>query len=274
ARSSPPHGGLRAPRRRPRPRGVLLPAPSGDRAVRAGRGLGVRVGGGANGRTARGVQAGIHLQDPLGAPEGRGPAASDEAAVGTRLSPQSHPSHPRTLDRRTLARDHRRLAALLRPGMAVLDVGAGTGAITAGIARAVAPSGAVLGIDRDETMIRLAREQHAGVANLAFELRDVLELRDDARFDVVTAARALPWIADPARALHCMHAATRPGGIAVVLEYTHADLVWEPTPPEPVRRFYDAFLAWRDANGWDNRLGDHLPGLFADAGFRDVVVTV
>ena len=158
--------------------------------------------------------------------------------------------------------------------MAVLDVGAGTGAITAGIARAVGPSGSVLGIDRDETMIRLAREHHAGVANLAFELRDVLELRDDARFDVVTAARALQWIADPARALRRMHAATRPGGMAVVLEYAHADLVWEPAPPEPVRRFYDAFLAWRDANGWDNRLGDHLPGLFADVGFRDVVVTV
>ena len=158
--------------------------------------------------------------------------------------------------------------------MAVLDVGAGTGAITAGIARAVAPSGTVLGIDRDETMIRLAREHHATVANLAFELLDVLELRDDARFDVVTAARALQWIADPARALGRMHAATRPGGMAVVLEYTHADLIWQPMPPEPVRRFYDAFLAWRDANGWDNRLGDHLPALVADAGFRDVGVTV
>ena len=103
---------------------------------------------------------------------------------------------------------------------------------------------------------------------------DVLELRDDARFDVVTAARALQWIEDPARALQRMHAATQPRGMVVVLEYTHADLVWEPAPPEPVRRFYDAFLAWRDANGWDNRLGDHLPALVADAGFRDVGVTV
>jgi len=158
--------------------------------------------------------------------------------------------------------------------MAVLDVGAGTGAITAGIAGAVGPSGSVLGIDRDETMIRLAREHHAGVANLAFELLDVLALCDEARFEVVTAARALQWIEDPARALQRMHAATQPRGMVVVLEYTHADLVWEPAPPEPVRRFYDAFLAWRDANGWDNRLGDHLPALVADAGFRDVGVTV
>ena len=190
------------------------------------------------------------------------------------MSAQAHTSDTRILDRRTLARDHRRLAATLRPGMAVLDVGAGTGAITADIARAVGPSGSALGIDRDESMIRLARERHGDVANLAFEQRDVLELGDEARFDVVTAARALQWIERPALALERMYAATRPGGQVVVLEYTHADLVWEPEPPGAVRRFYDAFLAWRDANGWDNRIGDHLAGMLAAAGFHDVVESV
>ena len=190
------------------------------------------------------------------------------------MSAQSHTSDTRILDRRTLAHDHRRLAAILRPGMAVLDVGAGTGAITADIARAVGPRGSALGIDRDESMIRLARERHGDVANLAFERCDVLELRDEARFDLVTAARALQWIEHPDRALARMYAATRPGGQAVVLEYTHADLVWEPAPPASVRRFYDAFLAWRDANGWDNRIGDRLAELLAAAGYRDVVVSV
>ncbi len=190
------------------------------------------------------------------------------------MSAQSHTSDTRILDRRTLARDHRRLATILRPGMAVLDVGAGTGAITADIARAVGPRGSALGIDRDESMIRLARERHGDVANLAFEQRDVLELRDEVRFDVVTAARALQWIEHPERALARMFAATRPGGRAVVLEYTHADLTWEPAPPAGVRRFYDAFLAWRNASGWDNRLGDRLAGMLAAAGYRDVVVSV
>jgi len=158
--------------------------------------------------------------------------------------------------------------------MAVLDVGAGTGAITAGIARAVGPRGSVLGIDRDESMVRAARERHAGVANLAFAQSDVLELRDEARFDVVTAARALQWIERPALALDRMYAATRPGGRVVVLEYTHADLMWEPAPPGTVRRFYDAFLGWRAANGWDNRLGDRLAELVATAGFQDVGASV
>jgi hypothetical protein len=38
------------------------------------------------------------------------------------VSAQAHQSDVPTLERRTLARDHRRLAALLRPGMRVLDV--------------------------------------------------------------------------------------------------------------------------------------------------------
>src|SRR5262249_58901936 len=45
-------------------------------------------------------------------------------------------------------------------------------------------------------------------------------------------------------------------------------------PPGEVRRFYDAFLAWRSANGWDNRLGDRLAELVETAGFRDVVASV
>ena len=41
-----------------------------------------------------------------------------------------------------------------------------------------------------------------------------------------------------------------------------------------MRRFYDAFLGWRAANGWDNRLGDRLAELVATAGFQDVGASV
>ena len=190
------------------------------------------------------------------------------------MSAQAHTSDTATLDRRTLAGDHRRLAALLRPGMHVLDVGCGTGAITAGIARAVAPAGTVLGIDRDPSLLDRARTRHADVPGLRFEERDVLGLDGDDRFDVVTAARVLQWIERPADALARMVAAVRPGGHMVVLDYSHADLVWDPPPPAPVRRFRDAFLAWRDANGWDNRLAHRLSDLFLESGLVEVSATV
>jgi ubiquinone/menaquinone biosynthesis C-methylase UbiE len=76
------------------------------------------------------------------------------------MSEQSHRSDPRVLNRRTLERDHRRLADLLCPGLFVLDVGCGTGAITAGVARRVASEGKVLGVDRDEGLLTQARQDH------------------------------------------------------------------------------------------------------------------
>lgn len=190
------------------------------------------------------------------------------------MAAQRHTSDPQILDRRTLARDHRRLAALLRPGMRVLDVGCGTGAITSGIARVVEPTGLALGIDRDPVLLRLARERHADVAGLRFEECDVFDLQPDPAFNIVTAARVLQWTEQPGIAVARMAAATRPGGRVVLLEYSHADLVWQPEPPPPVRRFYDGFLSWRTANGWDNRLAGGLPRLLEEAGLVEVAISV
>jgi ubiquinone/menaquinone biosynthesis C-methylase UbiE len=114
---------------------------------------------------------------------------------------QSHRSDPRILGRRTLQRDHRCLAELLRPGLSVIDVGCGSGAITAGIARAVGPHGSVLGIDRDPALLELARTEHALLPNLQLECGDATTLQVEAQFDIVTAARTLQWTAEPALAV-------------------------------------------------------------------------
>ncbi len=183
---------------------------------------------------------------------------------------QSHQSDPRVLGQRTLQHDHRRLAALLRPGMHVLDAGCGTGSITAGIAGAVGPQGSVTGLDRDESLLAIARQDYRGIASLEFQTGDLLEFNSAPRFDIVTAARLIQWISEPAEAVRRMAAATKPGGLAVALDYNHGLNSWTPDPPIEFRMFYGKFLAWRAANGWDNMMGDHLPALFAGAGLHHI----
>src|SRR6266571_4402054 len=110
------------------------------------------------------------------------------------MSDQQHQSDPRILNRRSLESDHRCLPKLLRSGYSVLDVGCGTGSITAGIASAVGPGGKVLGVDRDRGLIELARKKHAKISNLSFDEADATRLPFEGRFDLVTAARTLQWI--------------------------------------------------------------------------------
>lgn len=183
---------------------------------------------------------------------------------------QSHRSDPRILGWRTLEQDHRFLAELLRPGFSVLDVGCGTGAITAGIARAVKPEGYVVGVDRDETLLEMARTEHTEIENLQFEHGDATALKFRGQFDIVTSARALQWIAEPGLVIENMKQAAKRGGMVVVLDYNHTQNQWEPEPPAEFKVCYDAFLAWRQANGWDNEMAHHLPGLFRSAGLANV----
>src|SRR5262249_32059366 len=56
----------------------------------------------------------------------------------------------------------------LRPGMTVVDLGAGTGYFEPQLARAVGPSGRVLALDVEPDMVRYLRERaaRAGLANV------------------------------------------------------------------------------------------------------------
>lgn len=190
------------------------------------------------------------------------------------MTAPSHRSDPRILGRRTLERDHRCLVPFLRPGLSVLDVGCGTGSITAGVARAVGPHGSVIGVDRDEALLERARTEHASLSNLQFAQGDATTLAFRAQFDVVTAARTLQWIAEPALAISKMKEAAKPSGVVVALDYNHTNNEWVPDPPREFQLFYDAFLAWRRSNGWDNQMADRLPDLFRAAGLVDVTSSV
>ena len=132
----------------------------------------------------------------------------------------------------------------------------------------------VVGLDRDEANLEIARQEHSDTGNLRFEHGDILTLDFESHFkdgfDLVTAARTLQWISEPDRAIAQMKRAARVGGWVLILDYNLEDTRWEPDPPADFKRFYGAFLDWRRANNWDNRMAEHLPGLFQSSGLTTI----
>lgn len=177
------------------------------------------------------------------------------------------------IDARSLASSNRRLAELLTPGMTVLDVGCGTGAITSGIADQVGPMGKVVGIDNNPEWIAKARQTYAGRPGLSFEVGDIYNLPYHEQFDLVTCARVLQWLACPDQALQQMVRSVRPGGTVQVLDYNHEKIKWEPEIPASMANFYASFLRWRSDAGMDNSIADHLAELFAGQGLTRIGIT-
>ncbi|MBA4015766.1 MAG: SAM-dependent methyltransferase [Pirellula sp.] len=100
------------------------------------------------------------------------------------------------------------LVELLAPqrGERILDVGCGTGHLTAQLAAAGAEA---VGIDASATMIEEARRNHPGAQ---FFVADARDYRADEPFDAVFSNAALHWVRPPEAAVRTIHSALRPGG--------------------------------------------------------------
>ncbi|HEY4019059.1 MAG TPA: methyltransferase domain-containing protein [Pseudonocardiaceae bacterium] len=105
----------------------------------------------------------------------------------------------------------------LRAGLAVLDVGSGTGGDTIEVAKAVGAEGRVVGVDRSAEMVAEARER-AVAANVPVEFvtgdAQALDFAD-ASFDRVRTERMLVHLADPVAAVRELVRVTKPGGLVV-----------------------------------------------------------
>ena len=100
------------------------------------------------------------------------------------------------------------LVLWLRPraGERILDLGCGTGTLTAAIARLGAH---VTGVDHSAEMIDGAREKYA---ELRFEVADGQALAYAAEFDAVFSNAALHWMPRARDAIRGVHRALTPGG--------------------------------------------------------------
>jgi trans-aconitate methyltransferase len=93
-----------------------------------------------------------------------------------------------------------------KPGERILDLGCGTGHLTARIAETGAN---VVGVDRSPEMIHQAKERYP---SLRFEVMDAQEIQLDSQFDAVFSNATLHWIKEPERAITGIKKSLRPGG--------------------------------------------------------------
>jgi SAM-dependent methyltransferase len=121
-----------------------------------------------------------------------------------------------------------RLLALagVAPGQAVLDVGSGVGEPALSAARAVGPTGRVVGVDLSPAMVAAARAAADGADNLEFVAHDVETVVLPAgSFDVALARWSLMFAPDRVELLRAVARLLRPLGVL-------AAAVW--APPERV----------------------------------------
>jgi demethylmenaquinone methyltransferase/2-methoxy-6-polyprenyl-1,4-benzoquinol methylase len=118
----------------------------------------------------------------------------------------------------------------LRPGSQVLDLAGGTGDLARLLANAVGPTGRVVLTDVNHAMLAQGRDKliDRGVVVPVVQCNaEALPFRDRA-FDAVTIGFGLRNVTRKEVALAEMRRVTRPGGAALVLEFSR---VWAPLAP-------------------------------------------
>jgi SAM-dependent methyltransferase len=163
----------------------------------------------------------------------------------------------------------------LSDGMRILDVGCGPGTLTVDLARRVAPSGSVVGVDLSAAVLAeaAAHATAAGAANVTFHSGDfrALDLAEGS-FDVVHAHQVLQHLRDPVGALAAMGRLAGPGGIVAARDGDYTAFFWTPDDPR-LDRWREIYMTVSDRNGTAGDAGRRLLRWAIDAGLTDVTYT-
>ncbi len=159
-----------------------------------------------------------------------------------------------------------------RPGEIVVDVGAGSGAISLELAARVAPGGRVFAVDPSEPLLAHARAaaRAAGVgAMVDCRVADGRQLPfGPAAFDAAFAHWVLLHVDEPGAVIAEMKRVTRRGGRVMCVEMDWETIAVHPAPVAHTRRILHHAQS-RQVDAWTGR---RLSPLFREAGFRDIVV--
>ncbi|KAG6031636.1 hypothetical protein E4U41_007488 [Claviceps citrina] len=170
---------------------------------------------------------------------------------------------------------HLETRAAQTPHLEMLDVGAGSGTITASLAKLI-PRGQVVAVDISDEILERAKH-HAdtqGISNIRYQRASVYQLPfADSSFDVTHAHQVLTHLDAPVDAIREMLRVTKPGGIVSLREADLAMWCWWPQIPA-LEHFHDILVRSQVANGGSGTAGRQLLSWSMQAGARRDSVSV
>ncbi len=159
----------------------------------------------------------------------------------------------------------------LEPGMQVLDVGCGPGAITVGLAAAVSP-GQVIGIDIEPSQVALGRERAAamGLDNCRFEVGSVFDLPlGDQSVDCVFGHTILMQFSDLEPVLAELKRVLKRDGVVGFREIDFGASLYH-SETSALRTVMETLRRSIRLNDGNPDIGHVLPGILSGAGFEIV----
>jgi ubiquinone/menaquinone biosynthesis C-methylase UbiE len=155
-------------------------------------------------------------------------------------------------------------------GQRILDVGCGVGHITRRIAPLVGPTGAVVGIDKSETLVNEARRRAADIAApVTYQVGDARYLDFAAQsFDLCLTERVLMYVDHPEQALDEMLRVLRPGGMFALYEFDYEGMIVD-APDRALTRRLARLVADSVPSPW---IGRQLPRLLRERGLDTFAV--
>ena len=109
-------------------------------------------------------------------------------------------------------------------GDAILDLGCGTGELSAYLAELVGPKGKVIGVDPDKERIKLAQDSYSEIQNLSFVEGSASNFPGigSASYDIIFSNYVIHWIPDKRQIFRNMYESLKAGG-KIAIQYVDHD---------------------------------------------------